>query len=147
MKRIPPPVWLLFGILLMTTLHFFIPVRDVVPTPFNLAGLVVVVASLLIFGWSARWIFRAKTTIIPFRESSALVTTGPFRVSRNPIYLAMALLLLGSAILFGTLTPLFVMPVFVILIDRVFILGEQRMLRETFGDAYQDYCRSVRRWF
>lgn len=145
-QRIPPPIWLLISLLSMMVLHLYIPVRGIVPVPFNLGGLAFVVVSLLFFGKTVRRFLRARTTIIPFRESSTLITTGMFRFSRNPIYLSMVLLLLGVAVLFGSVTPFSVVVAFAVLIDRVFIAGEERMLRTTFADEYETYCRRVRRW-
>jgi len=146
MRRIFPPFWLLFSLLLMTALHFFVPIQTLVPTPFRLAGLALVVLGVSLVIWPARLFAKSKTTIKPFHESSALVTTGPYRFSRNPIYVGMALALLGCAVLFGSLAPLLVVPLFVLLIDRVFIAGEERMLQATFADDYAEYCRRVRRW-
>ncbi len=146
MRRFLPPAWFLIATLLMAVLHFSLPVYVVFPTPINLYGLAFGIAGLLIFGGAVRCVVRAKTTIKPFQESSVLISTGPFRISRNPIYLGMALLLLGVAILFGSLTPLLVIPVFILLIDRVFICSEQHMLHATFGDEYTEYCHRVRRW-
>ncbi|VAX37257.1 hypothetical protein MNBD_PLANCTO02-2361 [hydrothermal vent metagenome] len=146
MRRILPPIWLITAILLMTFLHLFFPLFMVFPPPMNLCGLVFGVAGLFIFGWAARCILLAKTTIKPFHESTSLITTGPFRVSRNPIYLGMVLVLLGVAIWIGSLTPLLVVPFFILVIDTVFIRGEQQMLQATFGEEYTQYCRRVRRW-
>ncbi len=146
MRRIFPPFWLLIAVVLMTVLHFVVPLRVLVPMPFSLSGIVFLLTGLSIFGWASRTIFRAKTTIIPFRESSSLVTDGPFRVSRNPIYLAMVLALLGLATLYGSFTPFIVVPAFAMIIDRVFIVAEERMLQTTFDDDYEAYCRRVRRW-
>lgn len=88
----------------------------------------------------------AGTTIKPFQESKTLVTTGIFRFSRNPMYLGFALILVGAAILLGSLTPFFVIPVFVILTEKQFIISEEIMLERTFGTAFLDYKRRVRRW-
>lgn len=146
MRQIKPPFWLLGSAILMTAAHYLFPVRGIVPTPFNLIGAALIVISLMIFGWSVFGIRRARTTIIPFRESTSLVTGGPFQFSRNPIYLSMVLLLLGIAFLFGSLSPFLIVPLFALIIDRVFILGEESMLRVTFADDYETYCRQVRRW-
>jgi len=146
LRRMFPPFWLLLTILLMTALHFAAPVCQIIPMPINLSGSAMIVIGLLLFGSAVRMIVLARTTIKPFQESSALITTGPFRWSRNPIYLGMVLLLLGIAVLFGSLTPFPVVALFAFLIDRVFIKGEEQMLHATFTGEYADYCRRVRRW-
>lgn len=104
------------------------------------------VVGLSLVLWPARLFSLAKTTIKPFSESSSLVTTGPFRLSRNPIYVGMVIVLLGVAIRLGSLTPFAVIPFFVLFINRAFIVHEERMLLDTFGEEYEAYCRGVRRW-
>jgi protein-S-isoprenylcysteine O-methyltransferase Ste14 len=89
---------------------------------------------------------RADTTIKPFQESSALITSGPFRLSRNPMYVSMTSVLLGVALLLGSLSPFLVLPLLMVLIQRRFIVPEESMLAATFGDAYAAYVRGVRRW-
>lgn len=82
----------------------------------------------------------------PFEESSALVTGGVFRVTRNPMYLGMALIVLGAALLLGSATPLAVVILLALLLDRAFISPGERMLADTFGDQFQEYRGRVRRW-
>ena len=89
---------------------------------------------------------RRGTTLHPFGEPTALVTDGPYRFSRNPLYLSLALLLLGAAVYLGSLTPFVVVPAFVWAINASFIRPEEAKLAAAFGDAYRDYCRRVRRW-
>jgi protein-S-isoprenylcysteine O-methyltransferase Ste14 len=89
---------------------------------------------------------EAKTTVKPFQESAALITDGVYRISRHPMYLGFVLILLGLAVLLGSLTPFIIVPVFVIVMDRVFIVVEERMLEEKFGQAWLDYKAQIRRW-
>ncbi len=71
---------------------------------------------------------------------------GVFRLSRNPIYLGYVLLLVGVAFLLGRLTPFFVIPFFIVLIERLFIPMEEKMLTAKFGQSYLEYQEQVRRW-
>ncbi len=87
-----------------------------------------------------------QTAIKPFEESSALVVEGPFTYSRNPMYLGIVLILLGIAVLFGTATPLLVIPPFVWLITTRFIVKEEEALAQRFGQDYAEYKQRVRRW-
>ena len=89
---------------------------------------------------------RAGTTVMPYAESQKLITSGVFRVSSNPMYLGFALILLGAAAMFGTLSPFLVVPAFMLLTWRQFIRTEEKMLEEKFGPAYLDYKKKVRRW-
>ncbi len=89
---------------------------------------------------------RAGTTS-SFNRSSSLVCDGVFRLSRNPIYLGMLLVLIGFALLLGNLWCLLgLLPLFAGLSFRV-IPGEERGLTELFGEQYQHYCQRTRRWF
>jgi protein-S-isoprenylcysteine O-methyltransferase Ste14 len=96
--------------------------------------------------WPAGLFNRAGTTIRPFERSSALVVSGPYRLSRNPIYLGMATMLAGVGVLAGSLTPFLVVPAFMGLIEMRFIRKEEAMLQEAFGAEYAAYRARVRRW-
>ena len=148
MKRKPvlPPTYLWIAMIVMAALHFLFPVKRIIPFPSDLLGVLPLAlgAALNIIADKA---FRAaKTTVKPFQESAALITDGVYRISRHPMYLGFVLMLLGLAILLGSLTPLWVVPIFAIVMDRVFIVVEERMLAEKFGQAWLDYKAKVRRW-
>jgi protein-S-isoprenylcysteine O-methyltransferase Ste14 len=89
---------------------------------------------------------QVKTTVRPFEESSVLVTSGPFRWSRNPMYLGFVLILTGIGILLGSLTPFAIVLAFAVLIDRRFIQVEEHMLAAEFGAVWQAYIERTRRW-
>ena len=112
----------------------------------RLVGIVIVLAGLLLTVWGSRVFDRAGTSVHPDEPSNAFVTTGPFRFSRNPMYLGMAMGLLGTALVFGKLLPFIVPFVFASLISRRFIQGEEERLHAQFGEAYDDYTKRVRRW-
>ena len=82
-----------------------------------------------------------------FLAATALLTNGLYRWSRNPIYLSMALLLGGLALFQGALSPWMVPPLFMVILNRHFIVPEEAMLAEAFGAEYRDYVSRVRRWF
>jgi protein-S-isoprenylcysteine O-methyltransferase Ste14 len=82
----------------------------------------------------------------PFSRSTALVIEGPFRFTRNPMYLGLAVILVGVALALEALTPFFVIPVFVAIITVGFIVPEETMLKERFGDQYAAFQARVRRW-
>lgn len=148
MKRKPvlPPTYLWAAMIVMVALHFVFPVERIIPFPWDLFGALPLAlgAALNIIADKA---FRdAKTTVKPFQESAALVTDGVYRISRHPMYLGFVLILLGLAVLLGSLTPFFVVPIFAVVMDRVFIEVEERMLAEQFGRVWLDYKAKVRRW-
>ena len=84
--------------------------------------------------------------MIPFERATALVTSGSFRFTRNPMYHGMALLLFGVAVLLGSAGALLPIPVFVWIIQMRFIRGEERFLEGLFGKDYVVYKSRVRRW-
>ena len=145
-KRILPPTYLLLSIATMVLLHFLLPVSKITPYPWNLLGVL-----LLIIGGSLNLIAdaafkREQTTVKPFEKSTALVVSGVFTISRHPMYLGMVIILLGIAILMGTLTPLIVVIIYGILMEFIFIKTEERMLEEQFGETWVAYKKKVRKW-
>jgi protein-S-isoprenylcysteine O-methyltransferase Ste14 len=89
---------------------------------------------------------RAGTNVIPFREVSSLVTSGVYRYTRNPMYLGMALVLLGCAVTVGVASALLIPVLFMVIIELRFIRPEERMLQGLFPQDYPAYCTRVRRW-
>jgi len=145
-RQILPPTYLLLGILFMILLHYLFPSMEMVPKPWILLGVVPVTLGIWINLQAARIFESAQTTINSFGKPTQLVSSGVFRFSRNPMYLGMVLLLLGVAILLGSFTPFFVIPVFIILINQVFINFEEQMMEKQFGRAWIEYTFRVRRW-
>ena len=92
--------------------------------------------------------FKARTTINPLRpdRTDALVVEGFYRFSRNPMYLGMLLILAGIAVYLGQPLNLVFLILFVVLINWLQILPEERVLEARFGQSYRDYCMRVRRW-
>jgi len=145
-KRILPPVYFLAALVPMAGLHFFSPIAQILKPPHFYSGGFLIVGGVVVIIWAARLFERAGTTIKPFEESSMLVVGGPYRYSRNPMYLGMVFVLTGVGIVLGTLSPFAVIPVFIWLIQRRFIQPEEEMLETTLGPAYVEYKRRVRRW-
>jgi protein-S-isoprenylcysteine O-methyltransferase Ste14 len=89
---------------------------------------------------------RAGTTIRPDRASSSLVIAGPYKFTRNPMYVGMAIAYLGLAIADRSLGSLILLPVVLLIIRRAVIANEEAFLERRFGSAYTDYKAKVRRW-
>jgi protein-S-isoprenylcysteine O-methyltransferase Ste14 len=96
--------------------------------------------------WAAALFRRAGTNIRPYLPSTALVVSGPYRFTRNPMYLGMAGTLLGVAVFLGSITPFVVIFAFMGLIKERFILLEEAKLEAAFGSDYVQYKERVRRW-
>ncbi len=145
-KRILPPACLMISIAIMVALHFLLPVRQVVPSPYRYLGIALLVIGLVLNIWSDQIFKKAKTTVNPFERSSRLVTEGPYRFSRHPMYLGMVVILIGLAVVLGSVTPVPVIPAFTWLVADRFMCVEEKAMEGTFGQTYRAYRRRVRRW-
>jgi protein-S-isoprenylcysteine O-methyltransferase Ste14 len=137
---------LLISILVILGLGLLFPNPQVIPLFWNLLGLLPLAFGVLLNLVADRAFQQAHTTVKPFFQSSSLVTEGAYQVSRNPMYLGFALVLIGIAILLRSLVPYLVVAAFVLLIDRVFIRVEEQMLADQFGGQWEAYRKKTRRW-
>jgi protein-S-isoprenylcysteine O-methyltransferase Ste14 len=90
---------------------------------------------------------RAGTNVAPWSESSVIVETGAYKRTRNPMYIGMALIMMGAALLLSSRGGLLMVPVALILINRFVVPREEAYLTRRFGDEYRNYCGRTRRWF
>lgn len=104
------------------------------------------VAGLLLFLAAWRAMRRADTSPNPYVPERALVVSGPYARSRNPMYLAFACLYLGLSSWYNALWPLVIFPGLIVAVNRLVIRREEARLSARFGDDYRDYARRVRRW-
>jgi protein-S-isoprenylcysteine O-methyltransferase Ste14 len=112
----------------------------------TLSGWVLLAAGAGLSIWAAVQFFRFRTSIRPDRGADALLMTGPFAVSRNPIYLGEVIGLVGAGLAFDNLWLILVVPAFAFAVTRLAILREEAYLQRRFGPAFADYCGRVRRW-
>lgn len=145
-RKLVPPVYLAGAIVVMYLLNRFAPVGNIGgPFVWGFAG-AFVSFGLAIIVVSAGLFKRADTAIIPFHKSTALVIQGPYKFTRNPMYLGMVLILIGVGFVLGSLLPFAVIPLFILIIQTRFIVGEERFMETLFGEEYLNYKNSVRRW-
>ncbi|KQU70316.1 isoprenylcysteine carboxylmethyltransferase family protein [Phycicoccus sp. Root101] len=97
-------------------------------------------------GWSLSLFGRHGTGLLPGQETHAMIVEGPYRLSRNPLYVGLLALYLALALLGSTTWGLVLFPVAVLLVRWGAIAPEERFLRTRFGARYDDYARRVRRW-
>ena len=109
-------------------------------------GIVGVLAWLALDGLASLRFRRAGTPVIPFKPTTALVVDGPYRFSRNPIYLGMAALYVGLTFLLGIMWSLLFLPLVLVAVDRLVIAREEPYLERKFGQDYVEYTNRVRRW-
>jgi protein-S-isoprenylcysteine O-methyltransferase Ste14 len=112
----------------------------------SLVGLGFGVAGVAILTWAGLTLRRHRTTILPHAGASALVTDGPYRWRRHPIYIADVFLLLGAAELTRNVWFVILAIVFAALVTVLQIIPEERHLEAKFGDAWRDYAKRTRRW-
>jgi protein-S-isoprenylcysteine O-methyltransferase Ste14 len=111
-----------------------------------LLGWVLVLFFVAWNGWSLALFHRHRTGLLPGEPTHALIEEGPFRVSRNPLYVGLLALYLALAVLASTFWALALFPAAVLLLDWGAIRPEERFLHRRFGAEYDDYARRVRRW-
>lgn len=147
MLRVPPPLYyaaaFLGGMLLRAvTVPLAIgdrPVTVVLGVAGLTAGLALALAGIV-------EVVRHGTTIVPHHPVTTLVTTGAYRVSRNPMYTGLAVAYGGGALLANTWWPLLALPFALLAVRRIVIDPEERYLTGRFGQSYTDYRARVRRW-
>jgi len=140
-----PPIIFLCAILLGIALNWVWPLKFL-PRNVGLLGLLVTVCAVVLFLLSY-WKFRvAGTSVRGSTSSTTIVRTGPYRFSRNPIYLAFILPVLGLSVWLNTLWLLVTLVPSVGIIAMVVIPREERFLEPNFGDQYSSYKAQVRRW-
>lgn len=144
MKGFPdlPPLWLVLFLVLNWAFELNWPGQ----LPFPRVSWVIIAAGVVFILWAAIW-FRIKyTTIEPHHEPSALITGGPFRYSRNPIYIGLLIILAGAVIGRGQIVCLLLLPLFWWVLDRRFAQPEEAAIRRVFGEEGEEFISKVGRW-
>ncbi len=128
------------------------PLRIMLPLPVTenawtlFFGWMAIDAGALLMCWTAWLMLWRKTTLNPYGKPQHLITEGPFRVTRNPIYIADTLLYIGAALIFADLWAWLFLPVVIVAVTMGVIRHEERLLVQHFGDDYREYMGRVRRW-
>lgn len=147
--RIPPPLYFVVPLLAGYLLQRQWPIALVPPAAARAAS---IVGAALVVAWIALMLsafalfIRAKTSIIPVRPTTTIVVTGPYRFTRNPMYLGFALGYAGASLLWNACWPVILFPVALIAVRRLAIDREERYLERKFGGEYLAYRARVRRW-
>ena len=143
-----PPILLVAAVVAAMLLARFYPLSwpGSNDTAAQAVGLSIGIGGIVLMAWSVWTLRRAKTTVLPNQAADALVTTGPYKRFRNPIYIADVMLLLGMAELTKNIWFVIGAAIFVVLVTWLAILPEERHLEARFGDEYTDYKQKSRRW-
>ena len=140
---VPPPLVYALALFAAWWLQQELPLSLALPTGLGW-GLIGV--GLLGFIWALIAIWGHHTTVNPYRAASNLVTSGPFRYSRNPIYVSDWFVYIGAMILLNTAWPLLLAPLVYVVMRHLVIAHEETHLLARFGDEYRQYQARVRRW-
>jgi len=116
------------------------------PKPARPLGIPLIAAGLLLGGTAVKAQFQAGTPVDPHQPTTALVESGPYRFTRNPIYLSFAFIIPGVALLFNTLWTLPLVPGMLAILDREMVQREEVYLEQKFGREYKEYKARVPRW-
>ncbi|MFN2637226.1 MAG: isoprenylcysteine carboxylmethyltransferase family protein [Gemmatimonadaceae bacterium] len=142
-----PP--LLFGgtLVLGLVLHALVPLGLRLPVlPARAAGVVLVIGGALLARWAETTMHEAGTNVNPGKPTTAIVIAGPFRYTRNPLYLAVTAVYGGISLLVPAVWPLLLLVLVLIVLQWGVIMREERYLERKFGEPYREYRKQVRRW-
>jgi protein-S-isoprenylcysteine O-methyltransferase Ste14 len=145
-NTISPPLLYQIAIVLMVLSHFLFPIAKIIPFPFNLIGVIIFVLGAGLAINAKRLFQRTNTPIKPSDLPTHLHQQGPFRFSRNPMYLGISIGLLGIAILLGSVSAFLFPIVFFVVMDLIFIPHEEKAMSAAFGEEYQLYKSKIHRW-
>jgi protein-S-isoprenylcysteine O-methyltransferase Ste14 len=145
-KKILPPTHFYIYLIISILLHYAIPIIQVFNYPYYLIGFLFFIIGTGLNIWADILLKKQKTTVKPNEKPTALIETGAFKISRNPMYLGLAVILFGAGFILGSVTSFVGVILFVAAMEMAFIPQEEKMLLEQFGEKYQVYKKKVRRW-
>lgn len=144
--RIPPPllyvVAFFAGVGLQRAVGLTVRIGQVV----RILGIGLLSCGVLLALYSLATFFVARTTVVPFSAASKLVTWGPYRLTRNPMYVALILAYVGVTAMTSQVLALVFLPIPIVILRAIVIPFEEERMRKCFGEAYAQYCSRVRRW-
>jgi protein-S-isoprenylcysteine O-methyltransferase Ste14 len=143
---VPPPLYYGAGFAAGVLLDRLMPLPIGGRPATTVAGVVAAGVGVALMAGGVAGVIRHRTTIVPHHPVNALVTTGAYRWSRNPMYTGLAIAYLGGALLVGSWWPVAAFPLVIAPVRRLVIAPEEQYLSERFGRPYADYRARVRRW-
>jgi protein-S-isoprenylcysteine O-methyltransferase Ste14 len=146
MKKIYPPTHFYTYFFISVAFHFLLPVKQIILIPYNFLGFVPAIIGVILNIRTDNLFKKLNTTVKPDQKPSVLIDYGPFKISRNPMYLGMTLILTGAGFLMGSVTAFVGAIFFIAAMEVFFIPDEEKLMREAFGEKFEDYKKVVRRW-
>ena len=144
--KIHPLFYFYLFLLIILIVHFLTLVINFIYFPFTLLGIIPILIGIILNLAADSSLKKNNMTVKPLLESEVLITTGVFKITRNPMYLGFVLILLGIAVLLGSILPFIVLILFAVFLDIVFINYEEKKLENIFEGKWLEYKNSVRRW-
>jgi len=146
LKKILPPTHFYIYLIISIILHYTIPLIQIFNYPYYLIGFLFFIIGTVLNIWADQLLKKQKTTIKPNEKPTALIETGAFKISRNPMYLGMAVILFGAGFILGSIISFIGVVLFVAAMEIAFIPMEEKNLSEQFGEEFETYKKKVRRW-
>jgi protein-S-isoprenylcysteine O-methyltransferase Ste14 len=145
-KMLPPPVFMFISLICVILFGFIIPILKVIPYPYTLIGILFIVIGAIFLGGAGKLFLKYRTTLNPNKKSGKLVIEGPYKITRNPMYLGAFNVFLGMAIISGSVLSIICSFIAPLLLNYIVIPFEERVMQRTFGKQYLQYKQKVGRW-
>ena len=142
----PAPAWFFACAIVIVVIAVVAPGPDALPAGLELVGLALIVAGIVLNAAALRAFARHGTPVDPEKTPSALVESGPYRFTRNPMYVAGVVILVGLVLLVDEARAAIVLPLYLWLVLRRFVPSDERRMAALFDDQWRAYTRRVRRW-
>jgi protein-S-isoprenylcysteine O-methyltransferase Ste14 len=144
--HIPPPLYYAAGLAAGMLMNGFVALPLGGRPATAVAGALVTALGLALAAAGVAAVVKHRTTIVPHHPVATLLTSGAYRLSRNPMYAGLAIAYLGLAVLFGSWWPVVLWPLVIVAVRQLVIRPEEKYLTQRFGPTYTDYQTRVRRW-
>ena len=145
-KNIFPPTYFFISLVIAALLHFTFPIKQLIYYPINLIGFLFFLLGGLLNIWADQLLKKQNTTVKPNKIPTVLIQTGAYKITRNPMYLGMTLLLIGAGFILGSIISFAGTILFILSMEIRFIPMEEKLMQEQFGDEFDNYKKKVRRW-
>lgn len=147
-KKLPikPPHIALVLLFLSWVASYFFPKLNVARVIYRNMGIIVFFLGISLLFWSFSLFKKNKTPIVPGQKPTFVVAEGPYRFTRNPMYLGVTIALLGASIYFGNILAFFSPIIFFLIMNFYFVPFEEKLMENLFGRKYLNYKKKVRRW-
>jgi protein-S-isoprenylcysteine O-methyltransferase Ste14 len=144
--RIPPPLLFVVSFFAGVGLQRVVSLKIGAAPAVRVLGIGLLGCGVVLALYSLATFFVVRTTVVPFSAPSKLVIWGPYRFTRNPMYVALILAYLGVTAITSQILAIVFLPIPIVVLRSIVIPFEEERMRKGFGEAYQQYCSRVRRW-